>query len=254
MPVSEIPEYERLSERMLNERSLWARDFAEQIRITIAPFIKKPLIESRVLDLGCGYGFTANELSSLCESIVGVEPSTPLYDYAQERFGYVDNITFINGAIESIGEGENFDLIILDNVFEHIPNQMEVLAQIEGKLDEHGVVFMLMPNKLWPIEVHYRLPFLSYLPLSLANMYLRVAGKGKDYTDASYAPSYWGLKRMVKQTPGLAGQFVLPGDINLAKGVGLVYRIGVHLISKFPLLWAISKSFLMIVKKTEKNS
>jgi hypothetical protein len=94
------------------------------------------------------------------------------------------------------------------------------------------------------------LPFLSYLPLSLANFYLRITGRGEDYSDACYLPTYWGLKKLLQERSEIRWQFVLPSDVTLAtKGRSLhyrYYRLGVELIRRFPFLWAISKSFLVV--------
>ena len=111
------------------------------------------------------------------------------------------------------------------------------------------MVYLLLPNKLWPMEVHYNLPFLSYLPLPLANLYLPVRAR-KDYTDASYSPTYWKLRRMLRDRGELDFGFMLPADLSLAtNGNSWLYRNGVHAIQRFPFLWCISKAFLVVAKK-----
>jgi hypothetical protein len=116
------------------------------------------------------------------------------------------------------------------------------------------VLYVLVPNKLWPIEVHYRLPFLSYLPLGVANWYLRATGRGTDYTDASYAPSYFRLRRLLRAQPELTSEFVLPARIELtAGGARWHYRWGVRAIRACPLLWAISKAFLVVARKAAED-
>jgi hypothetical protein len=94
------------------------------------------------------------------------------------------------------------------------------------------------------------LPFLSYLPLSLANRYLRWTGRGTDYTDASYAPTYWRLNRLLRARPELEYHYVLPADVALTTAGGSwLYRTGIAAIRRWPALWAISKAFLVIVVK-----
>ena len=96
-----------------------------------------------------------------------------------------------------------YDLVVLDNVLEHLPDEpREALELLSRSLRPGGAIYILVPSKLWPIEVHYYLPFLSYLPLRLANWYLRLTGPGSDYTDASYAPTYFGLKRLLRKGTG----------------------------------------------------
>jgi hypothetical protein len=143
-----------------------------------------------------------------------------------------------------------FDLAVMDNVLEHIEDQREALHQMSSLLALGGVAFLLIPNKLWPIEVHYKLPFLSYLPLPAANLYLRASGRGRDYRDASYAPTYLGLQGLLRERPELDARFTLPADTSLAQGgASTTYRLGTELIRRWPALWAISKSFLVLAKK-----
>ena len=111
-----------------------------------------------------------------------------------------------------------------------------------------GVVYILVPNKWWPIEAHYRLPFLAWLPLSWADRYLRVTRRGTAYEDASYAPSYARLNETLNEV-GFSVHFVLPGrrDATMA-GAPLHYRLGMRAIERWPALWRLSKAFLVIAK------
>jgi hypothetical protein len=140
--------------------------------------------------------------------------------------------------------------VVLDNVFEHLPDQPRALKIISATLRVGGVLFLLAPNKFWPIEVHYGLPMLSYLPLGLANRYLRWTGRGTDYTDASYAPTWFSLNRMLRARPELSFRYVLPAHLELATaGRSFHYRLGAALIRRIPWLWAVSKSLLVIARR-----
>ena len=235
---------------MLKRRSTVAADFAQQIRLTVAPFLDQALAECDVVDVGCGFGRTAIELARSCKNVVGLEPSATMAEHARRAGRRRTNFVVHEGTLESFRTDRGFDLVILDNVFEHIEDQPGALRKVSTLLKAGGVAFLLMPNRLWPIEVHYRLPFLSYLPLPLANLYLRWTGRGVDYRDASYAPTYWGLRRMLTAHPEFDFQFVLPADVSLAHGgAALSYRLGVASIRRFPELWAVSKALLVVVKK-----
>jgi hypothetical protein len=132
------------------------------------------------------------------------------------------------------------------------PTRLDVL-DIGSGYGHTTAELALVPNKLWPIEPHYRLPFLGYLPISLANRVLRWTRRGTDYTAASYAPTYGSLRRMLAKRPELQFRFVLPADISLAqKGSSLLYRGGVRAIATWPVLWWISKALLVVaVKKSD---
>jgi SAM-dependent methyltransferase len=244
--TTERPGYD-LYRPMLDERARLAQNFARQILETARPFLPKPAGELDVLDVGCGYGHTANELAKMCRTVVGIEPSAPLATAAQAACGLA---VIRHQSIYDLTDENAYDLVILDNVFEHLPDQPRGLAIISAALRSGGVAFLLMPNKLWPIEVHYHLPFLSYLPLWLANAYLRLTRRGTDYTDASYAPTYWRLNRLLRARPELRFQYVLPADVSLTTaGNTWLYRAGVAAIGRCPWLWAISKALLVVAVK-----
>ncbi|MCS6977881.1 MAG: class I SAM-dependent methyltransferase [Gemmatales bacterium] len=235
---------------MSGERAARAADFARQIVETCKPFAASPPESWEVLDVGCGYGHTAAELAKVCRSVTGIEPSEPLAREAIRLAADIPNLTIRQASVYDLEPKPLYDLIVLDNVFEHLPDQPGALAILSGCLRPQGVLYLLMPNKLWPMEVHYHLPFLSYLPLSWANRYLRWTGRGTDYTDASYAPTYWRLRRLLRERPELRFQFVLPANLAwTTAGAKWHYRLGVAALKRFPSLWAISKAFLVVAVK-----
>ena len=252
-PAPDLPEYER-SLRMVERRRL-ATGFARQIAITTQPFLDRPFAECRVADLGCGYGYTALELAGACREVVGIEPNGALAAEANRLAaeGGADNFTFRVQGIGEFGHGEDagaFDVAVLDNVLEHLDDQPDALERISSCLRPGGVAYILVPNRWWPIEAHYSLPFLAWLPLPLANRYLRASGRGQDYTDASYAPSWLRMRKLLAQRPELDARFTVPGDVSLAEGGGsALYSAGVSALRRFPALWAISKAFLVVAVK-----
>ena len=229
--------------------------FARQILATSRPYLPRPPEQLEVLDVGCGYGHTARELARSCRSVVGIEPSPALYESACQlrTDSGAANLDFRREGIYELAEQGRYDLVVLDNVFEHLSDQPCALQIISDCLKPGGAAFLLMPNKLWPLEVHYRLPFLGYLPLRLANLYLRLTGRGTDYRDASYAPTYFRLRRLFHSRPELSWRFVLPADpAATMAGAALHYRLGMAAIRRVPLLWAVSKSFLVIAVKIDR--
>ena len=238
---------------MAESRGPLAAKFATQIIETCRPFVTKPPGEWDVLDIGCGYAHTVAELARNCRSAVGIEPTADLY---AEAAALATNLSLPTLGVRRQGiyeltEVGQYDLVVLDNVFEHLPKQAEALDVISQVLRPGGAAFLLMPNKLWPIEVHYRLPFLSYLPLGLANRYLRASGRGTDYADASYAPTYFRLRRLLRKHPEFRFHFVLPAIPSATMaGSPLHYRAGMAILRRIPLMWVISKAFLVVVQKT----
>ncbi|MBC5800147.1 MAG: class I SAM-dependent methyltransferase [Candidatus Eremiobacteraeota bacterium] len=207
----------------------------------------RPWSTLRVLDVGCGYGATTAALGGLCREAVGLEPSAALYAQACRAEHGRDNVRFVHADFNAWHTFEQFDLIILDNVYEHIADHDRTLAAIAERLAAGGAFYIVAPNKLWPIEVHYGLPFLSYLPLPIANAYLRITRRGTSYADAAYAPSVWSLRAEFRREPRLRPRFVLPADLTLTQaGATPLYRCGASLLRRFPALWAVSKALVIV--------
>ncbi len=227
-----------------------ATAFARQILLTTAPDLPKPAGQLDVLDVGCGYGFGAAVLAETCRSVVGLEPMADLYETATRLAAGVPGLSFRHGRIEDLEDVERYDLVVLDNVYEHLPDPATALHRIDRALRPGGVVYLLMPNRLWPVEVHYALPFLGWLPLPWANRYLRLSGRGTDFTDASHAPTLWGLRHQLRQHTDWSWRLTLPADPSATHlGRPLHYRLGMAALRYLPALWAVSKSFLVVARK-----
>lgn len=237
---------------MATERGPRGDDFARQILGTIRSELTKPVSELNILDIGSGYGHTALALARQCKQVTGIEPcAEPAQEASRlQREGNVTNASFHHATLEGFQTEQQFDLIILDNVLEHLPDQVAALKKIDSLLAPCGVVYLLVPNKYWPIEVHYHLPFLGWLPVDLANEYLKLTGKGTDYTDASYAPGFLKIVRLMNRHKNWRWRFALPANLEwTTAGAAWHYRFGIGMLKRCPMLWAISKAFLIVARK-----
>jgi SAM-dependent methyltransferase len=239
-----------LYREMANSRTPIGDALARQALLTTASALPAPVGELRVLDIGCGYGATALALGARCATVVGIEPFAEIAAAAAQAAGESANVSIVRADILTWKTDQKFDLVILDNVYEHIADHRRLVAQMLSLLAPGGVFYVVVPNKLWPIEVHYHLPFLSYLPLRVANAYLRASGRGDDYTDASYAPTFWSIQRDFAAFPELAYEFTLPADLALTEqGASPLYRAGAWLIGRHRMFWALSKAFVIVGRR-----
>lgn len=255
MDLSQFPDrpaYDIGHRAMADERGPRGEDFARQILGTVAEDLATPVSELHVLDIGCGYGHTAIALARQCKQVTGIEPCREPAMMAQQlqQQGKIGNAVFYHATLEGFQTDKQFDLIILDNVLEHLPDQQRALDHIHALLRPGGILYLLVPNKYWPIEVHYHLPFLGWMPVSLANIYLKWTGKGTDYTDASYAPGFLRIIRLMNRHRHWTWRFALPANLAwTTAGSAWHYRMGIELLRRCPGLWAISKAFLIVAKK-----
>ncbi len=99
------------------------------------------------LDIGTNMGFflsTAKKWNAW--NLFGVEPSQSLSDMARKYFKLNIKTSFLE---ESNFESNFFDVVTMTDVFEHIINPVEMLAEIKRILKPDGILFIKVPNGLF---------------------------------------------------------------------------------------------------------
>lgn len=238
-----------------NEQKI-VRAAIKEILEVCKKYINKPLKSISVLDAGCGRGEYAAEIAKHVKSVVGVEPQTDVVADAKSRHKRVKNLRFYKSLIEDFKTRKKFDLIVSLTVFEHMPNQKRSFKRMLELLKKDGVIYMTAPNKYWLFEPHYGLPFLSWLPLPLANLYLHLAKNVSSYKDCSYSKGYFGMKRFFNQFK-CQYEFILPFNpegayYGCATGNNLntnIRKLGIEFIKLHPIFWSLSKGFITIISK-----
>ncbi|WP_245962522.1 class I SAM-dependent methyltransferase [Tenacibaculum lutimaris] len=105
--------------------------------------------EKTILDVGAGTG----DFLKVCKTggwkITGIEPSDKAREYAESK-----NIVLY----ENLNQVENnqFDVITLWHVLEHIPNLVEYIKQLKKLLKPNGVLIIAVPNHKSFDAKHYK--------------------------------------------------------------------------------------------------
>jgi SAM-dependent methyltransferase len=127
--------------------------------------------ETRLLDLGAGAGIVVEmNFRDHAARVCGVDPDPRVVDnpYLHEgREGFGESIPY---------EDESFDVVISDNVFEHLDNPAEVITEIRRVLKPGGRLVAKTPN-FW----HYVALGASITPHSFHRWFN--AGRGRDAED-----------------------------------------------------------------------
>jgi len=96
----------------------------------------------RILDVGCGVGKFLNQLKQRGWNAYGIEPS----DAAVASccgFGLNVKKGFL---VSEYWREPYFDVVVLNQVFEHVDNSLSVLDQLYNVIKKDGVVMMNVPN------------------------------------------------------------------------------------------------------------
>ncbi len=132
------------------------------------------------LDAGCSTGFLADILRDAGCEVIGIDIDQPGLAHAHARFG--DRVRFLcaDGGAMPLADG-SVDLVVFNQVYEHVVDADAVMAEITRVLAPHGAAFFGLGNKYQVIEPHYRLPFLSWVPPRVADRYVSAFGRADDY-------------------------------------------------------------------------
>jgi 2-polyprenyl-3-methyl-5-hydroxy-6-metoxy-1,4-benzoquinol methylase len=115
-------------------------EYYENLRGEMLPYIPKS--RSRVLEIGCGAGVFLASIDG-CDEKWGIEP-TDAARSAEKKFTKVIQGTF-DEAKSHLPKGY-FDIIICNDVIEHLPNHQAFLAEIVSYLAPQGVLVGSIPN------------------------------------------------------------------------------------------------------------
>ena len=114
--------------------------------------ISKHLRTGKALDIGCGTGHFLAKLKSKGWTVQGIEPDSGARAIATEQLGYeniVDSFDMINSKNE-------YDLISLWHVLEHIPDLDDYLTRIKILIKKNGRIFIAVPNHDSFDAAHYK--------------------------------------------------------------------------------------------------
>ncbi len=96
----------------------------------------------KMLDIGCGSGLSLLEAKNLGVEAWGVEADPNVKKFAEEL-----NLRIYQGSIQEYPfEKISFDLIIFNQVIEHIPEPDKTLQIINSRLESNGRVILVFPN------------------------------------------------------------------------------------------------------------
>ena len=146
------------------------------------------------LDVGCSSGIITANLSKHFKDVIGVDID---YDAVHSTHTIEKkSVLFLAGdALKLPIKDLSIDVVICNHVYEHVPDRHRLMEEIYRVLRDDGFCYLAAGNKYAIMEPHYRLPFLSWLPKGIANLYLRVTGRGTGYYENFL--SYWALCRLL---------------------------------------------------------
>ena len=101
--------------------------------------------QSILLDIGCGAGWSLVAAESMDYECYGVEPMVEASKYANDKL----NLNVINSKYNSNLIKKHADIIILDQVVEHVSSPLDFLEDVAKVLRPGGIFFIAVPPNDW---------------------------------------------------------------------------------------------------------
>lgn len=204
----------------------------------------------RWLDVGCGFGSFVLAARMRGYQAVGVDIAPFEIEFARERLhkerpdDVPDAVYLLSDGRELPFEAGVFDVITLWNVLEHVPDAERMLREAHRVLRPGGYLFIVCPNYMaFRREAHYQVPWLPWLPKSLAVRYLRALRKNPQFLiHGIFYRSNWAVLRMLRRMgmavyDGRVAKLLNPEAIRHPKLRGLVTTLHRLHLSGLVRLW-----------------
>ncbi len=166
----------------------------ESIIPFLSPYLHKN-IGNHILEIGCAEAGVLKAFLNHGYNVTGVELSTARYENAKKfleqdiQQGRADvinkNIYDINPKVEF---KQLFDVIVLKDVIEHIPDQERFIPKLKEFLTDDGIIFFAYPPWWMPFGGHQQicdhkllrtLPWFHLLPISWYKWILKSFGENQ---------------------------------------------------------------------------
>lgn len=130
--------------------------------------VERHLKPGKLLDVGCGHGYLMDAAQKRGWSVRGYDVDPASTRKVSARLG----VEVAHGDIQSCDLGEDYDLVVLHQVLEHLKEPGRYLAKAHTLLNDGGILFVAVPNIM---------SLSSRLKFRLERMGLRRKNIGKYY-------------------------------------------------------------------------
>jgi O-antigen/teichoic acid export membrane protein/2-polyprenyl-3-methyl-5-hydroxy-6-metoxy-1,4-benzoquinol methylase len=144
------------SEHLTVEENVWGyRKRLHFMRRAITDFFADQEIGSiRVLDVGCGNGSkVAIPLALSGVQVTGVDPHPPSIEHATQLSHNCPTARFVCGMVGEVAAGRMYDVLVLSEVLEHVPDPTQLLREGLAHLAKNGLVIVTVPNGYGEFEI-----------------------------------------------------------------------------------------------------
>ena len=136
-----------------------------------------------IIDIGCGVGAYTQKIHDKGYNVFGLDVETKRVEDAKKiiEIGSSSNMLEYMSAVGEFlpFKDSTIDAIILNEVIEHVDDEIKVVSEIERVLTNQGIAIIFAPNILFPFETHgcyigkkfifKNIPLINWLPKKIRN-------------------------------------------------------------------------------------
>ncbi|MHC1635121.1 MAG: class I SAM-dependent methyltransferase [Candidatus Methanospirareceae archaeon] len=200
------------------EYDIRAIERGRRIIEALKPFLRGKRV--KILDIGCGTGGIAIAFALDGAEVVASDPDETALKIGFERA--LEEKAEVEWVI-AMGEkspfvDSSFDVIICNDVIEHVESVRGLVAELYRLLKKGGILYLTTPNKyslyniLW--DDHTGLPFITLMPKSLQDIMVKFSGLSEKGLPFILRPvGYSQLKRILEGIGFKVHENLLEADI-----------------------------------------
>ncbi len=206
--------------------SFWTSTFEEwtcsrtQLRL-----VKAGLKEGRLLEVGVGHGALLSYMSRRGFSVEGCDMAEAICAHVERTLGHKMH----RGSLQSILGQQEFDVIVMNHVLEHVSDPIDLLRAARRLLKRNGVLHIALPNidsweahlSGWTGYQPYHLVYFNRVSVSTA---LRESGLSP-ISVATYEPFSGWFNTVVRSAIGRRNKTQGAGSSQPSVVVELPYRL-----------------------------
>ncbi len=152
--------------------------------------------QTRLLDIGCSTGILTSHYGEHFGQVVGIDIDDGAIEWAR-RNRFTDNVSYRVGDSMDLPFAEDeFDLATCTHIYEHVPDAQRMMNEIYRVLRPGGMCYFAAENRLRVWDGHYDLPFVTVFPKPIADLYVRISGRGQRRFETHRTLE--GLRRLVQ--------------------------------------------------------
>ncbi len=165
-----------------------------KIAAVLGNFFGYDIASKTILDVGASGCVPLQEIVHLLKpkKAIGIDLDTNNLPASSGRL-----VTMVADAMDLPFPDASIDIVICNHVYEHVDDSEKLFNELYRVTRRGGVIYFGAMNARWPMEPHYNILFLHWMPASLAEFFVRKKGFTHGYLEKPLTTTR--LKELTKQ-------------------------------------------------------